>query len=159
MNRMTYYLSGILLSILCLSTACMPLQPISAGAMDGTIPVMNDLVRDITVAGKPEHFTTPLDATPNANGSLIYFTALNSTGNGLFSVSAEGGEVTDVLVGTPLVEPGGVDISSDDATLYVADSGADQLFAIHMADGVVQAVAGSIGTQPLGVEVVAEADG
>lgn len=158
MKRMTY---GVLVFLLlfCLSTACVPIQPITGAEMGGTVPVANELVRDITVAGEPEHFTTPLDATPDGSGEVIYFTALDAAGNGLYQVPAAGGEVTPLIVGAPLMLPQGLAIAGDDSTLYVADAEANQLWAVSIADRGAQTVAGSEGTKPRGVEAVAEADG
>ncbi|MEZ4674164.1 MAG: hypothetical protein R2932_07985 [Caldilineaceae bacterium] len=136
----------------------MPLTPAPTGVMDThALPIMNDLVRDIAVAGEPERFTTPLDATPDAAGEVIYFTALGDTGNGLFQVPAGGGEVAVIATGDALPNPQGVDISSDDSILYVADAEAQQLFAVRLADSSLQPVPGSEGTIPRGVEVVQEA--
>ncbi|MCB0061577.1 MAG: hypothetical protein KDE19_05665, partial [Caldilineaceae bacterium] len=65
--------------------------------------------------------------------------------------------VVALLAGEPLLHPQGLDISSDDATLYVADIEADQLFTVAVSDGSAQPLAGTEGTKPRGVEVIGEA--
>lgn len=148
-------------TVLCifLQTGCAQLTLIPAGNMENTLPVMNDLVRDIEVAGEPGLYSSPLDATINADGTTIYFTALGDQGNGVFSVPAAGGAETILAAGVPFVTPQGLDISSNDDALYVADaeaSGSGQIYVVRLADGSVKPVAGTEGTAPRGVEIFTE---
>lgn len=66
-------------------------------------------------------FSTPLDAVPNAQGSLVYFIAETTQGPGIFSVPASGGAATELFHGGMLADPHGIAISSDDHHLYIAD--------------------------------------
>jgi sugar lactone lactonase YvrE len=157
-KRIRFFITPTLL-IGVLLAACTPLRPLTRDGMAGTAPVANELVQEITVAGEPRGATIPLDATPNAAGETIYFTAVGDAGNGLFVVPAAGGLVAPVLVGTPLVQPQGLARGSDDGTLFVADYAADQLFAVNVADGAAQPVDGSAGTHPQGIDAVAGAAG
>ncbi|MCB0095082.1 MAG: hypothetical protein KDE50_25995 [Caldilineaceae bacterium] len=153
-NRAIIGMAAIL--SLFLANGCIPLTPTPPASGEQQLPVMNDLVRDIEVAGEPVLFTTPLDATPDPMGETIYFTALGDQGNGVFSVPATGGQVSIVAIGDPLLTPQGLDISSDGTTLYVADSGAGQLFVIHLADSAIMPLSGSENSAPRGVEVMKE---
>lgn len=145
---------GVAILSLFLANGCVPLTPTPPETGEQQLPVMNDLVQDVEVAGEPVLFTTPLDATPDSTGETIYFTALGAQGNGVFSVAAAGSDATIVTMGAPLLTPQGLDISSDDASLYVADTNAGQIFVIRLADGAIMPLAGSENTAPRGVEVV-----
>lgn len=74
----------------------------------------------------------PLDAVPNAAGTVVFFTAFTPTGEAAVfraSVPAEGAPPatpTVVTMGGGLEFPLGITISNDDATLYVADQSADR---------------------------------
>lgn len=150
-----------MLVTLVLLAGCVPVTLVPISDPGDGLPVMNDLVRDIEVAGEPGLYTTPLDATLDSAGETIYFTALGDQGSGLFSVPAAGGDELIIAAGDPFVLPQGLDMGSNDAALYVADAeagGAGQLFIVTLADGTVTPLAGTEGTAPRGVETFTEGD-
>ncbi len=107
-------------------------------------------------------FTSPMDATPDPTGAIIYFTAVDANGNGaVFSVLASGGAATELFGGSPFAAPFGISISDDGSELYIADPGADMstvngrgaVFALPSAGGTPASVPGTEGTLPRGVDV------
>jgi DNA-binding beta-propeller fold protein YncE len=74
----------------------------------------------------------PGDVTMSSDGSTLYVTGLNASGDAaIFSIDAGTGAVAEVFSGDPLVDPAALDLSPDDATLYVVDSlAADGLGAV-----------------------------
>jgi hypothetical protein len=74
----------------------------------------------------------PLDAIPNSNGTVVFFTAYAADGTpGVFraavpAMGAAPATPTPVVVGMGLEFPVGIVLSNDDATLYVADQTADR---------------------------------
>ncbi len=121
-----------------------------------SLPLLNDLVPSIepAAASADGGFDTPLDATPDADGSDIYFTAAGSQGAGVFRVPAAGGEVVPLWTGAPLSMPMGLTISGDDRTLYIADSGG--IFSLPASGGSPVAVSGTENTAPQGIEAIQE---
>jgi DNA-binding beta-propeller fold protein YncE len=75
-------------------------------------------------ANDPSLFSQPFDAALSADGTVVYFTALDANGEGaVFSVPASGSSApTSVARG--FVAPFGIAVSSDGRKLYVADVGA-----------------------------------
>ncbi|HWM86547.1 MAG TPA: hypothetical protein VNO33_11935 [Kofleriaceae bacterium] len=74
-----------------------------------------------------EGFTDPMDAVASPDGETFYFSAFTAEADprpGIFSVAASGGEVTTLVAGPPLENPGGLLLSADGGTLYIADIGA-----------------------------------
>jgi hypothetical protein len=74
-----------------------------------------------------EGFTDPLDAVASPDGSTFYFsgyTAESPPQAAIFSVPAEGGQASVMAAGAPLEHPGGLLLSPDGSTLYIADIGA-----------------------------------
>lgn len=118
---------------------------------------------------------TPFDATPDPDGNRIYFTAYDpaageSGAAGVYTVAAEGGDVDEIFVGTPLVSPFGIAISNDGKQLYIADSAAEsestaddedrgQIFAIPAEGGTPSGLSGTLGYAPRGLEVTGEGGG
>lgn len=102
---------------------------------------------------------TPWDAVPSPDGTTFYFTAVGSDGvAGVFSVPASGGDPQTVFSGSPLVTPLGIAISTDGQTLYVTDAwsagaNGNAVFAVNIAAASVQAIEGTRGTEPQGIEV------
>lgn len=77
-----------------------------------------------TVANDGTIFRSPLDATPNAAGDTVFFTAMAPSGEaGVFTVNTAGGNLGPHFVGEPFSAPLGIASSTDGATLYVADTG------------------------------------
>ncbi len=101
----------------------------------------------------------PLDSVPSADASVVYFTA---TGLGVFQVPAAGGSAVAVATGSPFVAPTGIELSSVNQTIYVADpkamaaSGIGQIFAVPVAGGAPRAIDGASGSAPRGLAVAVE---
>jgi hypothetical protein len=130
----------------------------SAPANADAGPMPSTTVVPATMSGT---FTSPMDATPDPTGAIIYFTAVDGNGNGaIFSVPASGGAATELFGGTPLVSPFGITISDDGSQLYVADPGADMssvngrgaVFNLPSSGGTPTSVSGTEGTLPRGVD-------
>jgi len=112
-------------------------------------------------------FQTPFDATPDPEGTNVYFTALAADGTpGVFKTGAAGGPVTTLVSGDPLVAPFGISISDDGQTLFVADASADAtadgedsggIYTLAVAGGKPSLLAGTAGTHPRGVQVEGDA--
>ncbi|MFN7926040.1 MAG: hypothetical protein U0Q16_38435 [Bryobacteraceae bacterium] len=116
-----------------------------------------------TLASQSGDFARPLDATPDPDGSAIYFTAIGPNGPGVFRVAAVGGPVTAIATGAPFVDPAGISISNDGRFLYVADSHAwagrgrlGQIFVLPVSGGAVQTLHGAEGRAPRGLEVTSD---
>lgn len=113
-------------------------------------------------------YTLPLDSVPSSDGKTFYFTASSTSGMGMgvYRVDAAGGAATALFVGAPLVSPFGIAISSDDGTLYIADSAAGHdpndpagdsksgaLYTLPVGGGTPTAMPETVGLRPRGVEV------
>lgn len=116
----------------------------------------NDSVQSVEVAVESGAFQGPLDSTPDADATNVYFTAASQKGPGVFRVPAAGGAATEVAVGQPFVAPRGLAISGDGKQIYVADQQAGQIFVVPAAGGAPAALRGSEGTAPRGLDVVRE---
>lgn len=127
-----------------------------SGTPTSTSSLNDDVVKKIDVATQSGDFQNPLDATPDVDGTTIYFTAHNSHGAGVFKVPASGGVATEVFVGNPFVSARGISISSDGKTLYVADPKADQIFTLAVTGGSPSQLQGSKGTAPQNLNVVSQ---
>jgi sugar lactone lactonase YvrE len=121
-----------------------------------------------TAATASGDYTLPLDSVPTSDGKTFYFTAMSNNGTdmGVFRVDAAGGAATPVFVGAPFASPFGIAISSDDSTLYIADSAAGHdpndpagdsksgaLYTLPVGGGTPTVVAETVGLRPRGVEV------
>lgn len=124
----------------------------------------------LTPATTSGSYQLPLDSVPSSDGSTFYFTAMSTSGSmGVFSVPAAGGAATQLFAGAPLSSPFGIAISSDDKTLFIADSGAGydpnnpgtgaepdmmgQVLSMPTAGGTPVALTGTTGFRPKGIEV------
>ncbi len=132
----------------------------SSGGPSGTPPFS---IGSIQPAAHDTSFASPFDATPDATGQNVYFTAIGANGPGVFKVAASGGAITTLTAGDPLVSPFSIAISSDGSTLYVADIGAETpsgdagaIFSIPAGGGAPTLVAGTDGMLPRGLEVAAD---
>jgi hypothetical protein len=113
-------------------------------------------------------FTAPFDATPDPDGKNVYFTALTPNGDpAVFKASAAaGGGVTMLFSGLPLAAPVSIAISEDGATLFIADTTADNsgtgdddsgaIFTLPTGGGTPSPMAGTESTNPRGVAVVGD---
>lgn len=135
------------------------------GACGGTaaLPLRNDALSSVNLVSQAEQYDTPWDATPDPDGTQIYFTATGAQGAGLFSVPAAGGATKPIAVGAPFVAPRGLAISSDGRQIYVADAqatGSDgrpgRVFAVPAAGGAPTELTATAGTAPRGLEVASE---
>ena len=123
-------------------------------------PAKDSASGDDTGAAGPLDFTAvategaPLDATPSADGAVIYFVGASGGMPAVFRVGD--GAPTVLLSGDPLVAPQGLSLSPDDQTLYVADPGASGGGAVLVlsADGAVQDTV-AVGLAPRGVHATA----
>jgi DNA-binding beta-propeller fold protein YncE len=111
-------------------------------------------------------FQSPLDATPDATGETVYFTALTIDGDpGVFGAACNG-PITTLAAGDPLAAPFNIALSIGGTAVYVADPGAEgpmdekgMIFRIPTAGGAPAPIAGTEGTQPHGLDVMADVDG
>lgn len=102
----------------------------------------------------------PFDATPDPDGTAVYFTGAGAEGNGVFKVVLASGTKSEVFVGEPFAAPVGIAISDDGTTLFLADpaaeSGAEdagQIFSLSTSGGIPAALAGGSGKVPRGLDV------
>ncbi|MFT3774861.1 MAG: hypothetical protein QM820_56655 [Minicystis sp.] len=108
-----------------------------------------------------------LDATPDANGTKVFFTAAGGpNGVGVYSAAADGsGTVGEVKAGAPFAAPFGIATSTDGAQLYIADPGATDptskkdlgvIFSLPVGGGTPSVIAGSNATEARNLEVAKE---
>lgn len=115
-------------------------------------------------------FTDAFDATPNAHGTTVYFTAIDAKGapGVLKQDICPAGAVSTVFTGGAFEAPFGISIGTDDATLYVADLSAAEdatdttgakdkgaLFSLPAAGGAAPTILVA-SVAPRGVTVVRE---
>jgi hypothetical protein len=75
-------------------------------------------------------FSDAFDAVPNADGSAVFFTGIDSTGNpGVFTqdICTAGATVKPVYTGGAFEAPFGIALSTDGMTLYVGDISAAEI--------------------------------
>lgn len=114
---------------------------------------------DVTISKAAESVDTPLDAAPDGQGEVFYYLAKSSGAPALFRVSAGGGAPKLVHAGAPFVEPRGVVVASDDATVYVADPAANGdgvVFAVSASDGKVTPMPATAHLAPRALDLVLE---
>lgn len=112
-------------------------------------------------ANDAAQFTSPFDATPDATGQNVYFTAINLQDEpAVFTAPAAGGPPTQLVAGLPLVAPISIATAVEGGQLYVADPAAEDanyapgaIFELAATGGAVSVVAGSEGLTPRGLEV------
>jgi DNA-binding beta-propeller fold protein YncE len=116
----------------------------------------------INPAAQGDAFISPFDATPDADGKNVYFTALTREGEpGVFKVAAGGGAITRLHVGAPLSTPFGIAITEDGKTLVVADADAERgeaddgggLYTLSVDGSTPTILGGTEGLYPRGLEV------
>jgi hypothetical protein len=140
-----------------------------AGGMGGAGGSSASIDISPACTGSADSFTTPFDATPDPEGVNVFFTALNANGEGgVFKGSAAGGGACSAIFqGDPLVAPFNIVITSDNKTLFIADSGSDDaaetdgghVFTLSPMGGSPPAVfTGTEGMRPRGIDVHKDAD-
>lgn len=142
-----------------LVTACAPVQPIVRDGAGHAVPIRNDVIGDIHAIADPGVFATPIDAAPDPDGTTIYFTATSAQGPGVFRVSAGGGDPAAVYTGAPFADVHGIAVSGDGKTIFVADGGANIVWALGVDGSTPRAVAGTEGIAASGVEIQPGSDG
>ncbi len=142
----------------------------TGGGTGGGANCASATFQDQLAPGANGGFTDAFDATPNAMGTTVFFTAVDLMGNpGVFQQGiCPAGAVSPVYTGGAFEAPFGIAISSDDQTLYVADLSAEEdpndttgakdkgvLFSLSAKGGAAPSIlVGSVA--PRGVTVVAE---
>ena len=115
---------------------------------------------EIVVTSAADALDSPLDAIPDPTGATIYFLATGTTGKGVFKVPAAGGTVSEIFSGAPFVDPHGLGISTDGATLFVADRGADGgkggVYSLPVNGDLPALVAGTDGSHASAIDIVSE---
>jgi sugar lactone lactonase YvrE len=121
----------------------------------------NGQIGTITAAANDSSFTSPFDATPSPDGSMVYFTAIGADGSGgVFSASPSGGHVQRLDSGGILVSPSGITIGKDGQQLFIADPAVDNdtsgkfgaIFVLPVAGGTPAVLPGTEGFDPRGVD-------
>jgi len=146
------WLGLVMLALLLAGCASSPNAPTSIST--STVKLNDSLVSLIAEATQSGAYQTPLDATPNLNGSTIYFTAHGPHGAGVFQVPAAGGAATEVFTGKPFLSPRGITLSADGQQLYVADPTAGHIFVLSVTGGTPTVLKGSAGTAPQNLSIV-----
>jgi len=158
MKQHKFILIGLIVLSLLLIACGSSTTSTSTGSPHPTQSTLGDnSVRSITRATQSGDFHTPLDSTPDVDGTTIYFTASSSHGAGVFRVPAAGGPATSVFVGSPFVTPRGIAISPDGKQLYVTDLAAGdkgEIFVVPVSGGSPSLLQGSMGTMPQNLDVV-----
>lgn len=126
------------------------LAAVGVGAVAVAAPATHTTATVVATVHGPNH---PLDAIPDPAGRSIYFTTGGPDGPAVLRVGADGGPVTTVLRGRPLVDPRGLAVSGDGSRLYVADRGAGRILVVSVHGGAVHSLRGSVGTYPRGLVV------
>ncbi len=144
--------------------AASALLMLSACGSDGETPRLGDgRPTRISAAANSDEFLSPFDATPDAEGKLVYFTALTRDGEpGIFKVASAGGPITRLHVGPPLATPFGIAMSADGKNVVIADTdaahgdeeeGTGALFVLSVDGGTPSALGGGSVERPRGVEI------
>ena len=107
----------------------------------------------------------PFDAAPDGKGDNVYVVGLDAMGNAVISQGKMDGSAASkaLWTGTPLVAPLNVAVSTDNATVYVTDPGAEdpngnygRLFNIPAAGGAIAIVTNADGYRARGLEIASE---
>jgi sugar lactone lactonase YvrE len=128
---------------------------------------------DFYQAANGSEFSMPLDATPDPEGTTVYFTALAKNAESelfedpaIFKVAASGGAATLLASGDPLVAPFNLAIDGTGSTLYIADLATEDasfapgaVLSLPVAGGTPTVLSGTAGTRPRGLDVVTDAEG
>ena len=121
------------------------------------------------VAANDMRSRAPMDATPNADGQRVFYTALGTDAEGVltpgvFATDAIGGGAIETLtLGAPLTAPVGISIDPDGDRLFIADSAWTEpesaligaIVSLPASGGAPEALAATRGYVPRGL-VIAE---
>lgn len=129
-------------------------------------PTGNGNISSISAAATG--ISSPLDASPGPDATMIYFTAYDDEGvGGLYSVAAAGGSPT--LLAGDFSAPLGLVVSMDGSTVYVADAGVEDeededagigmVYAVPSGGGDATEVSGTKGYEPRSLELISEGGG
>ncbi len=100
---------------------------------------------EVTSAARASGLRAPSDAVPSPDGTTLYFTSIDTDGKGaVYKVPCAGG--TPSKLETGFSSPVALAVSTDGATLYVADIGYDN-GTDATADGVIYTVASAGGAK------------
>ncbi len=148
--------AGLLAAVVFGLTQCAP-APAAQPALG------NDVVTSIDALAQPGVFNHPLDAAPDPDGTMVYFTATGANGKGIFRVPAAGGTAVEVVTGAPFVDPRGIAVSTNGQFVYVADAQAvngngkvGAVFAVPVNGSAPLALPGTEGMAPLNLTVAKE---
>lgn len=119
------------------------------------LPLANEALSTVTQVAAAAGWT-PVDATPDPAGEVVYFTVRGAT-VGVFKVRP-GGEAAAVATGAPFVSPVGLAISTDGQTLYVAENGAagNGIYTVSVNGSAPALLTDTAGTSPRVPEIVNE---
>lgn len=144
-----------------------PVDPLPT-ADAGTAQQLGDgTIGSLAAAANDDAIQSPFDATPSPDGSLVYFTALTRSVDGLvdvpgiFRVSAEGGDPETIAVGDPLAAPVNISVRLDGSALIIADAaafdddetGEGALLTVPVSAGTPTLINGTRGYAPHGLTV------
>jgi sugar lactone lactonase YvrE len=127
----------------------------------GSAPALGDAgIRAATVVAQTDASQQPVDAVPSPDGRLIYYLATgdSSASAALFRVNADGGPVSTVLSGAPLVKPTGLAISTDGSRVFAADPEVG-IVTTPVGNASPVVLAGTEARQPRGMDVVSTPGG
>ncbi|MFO0758038.1 MAG: hypothetical protein U0359_16195 [Byssovorax sp.] len=144
------------------ATACVAII-VDCGGEGEAPPTTSSSKLQVTVKPAAASLDTPLDAVPEPMGTAIYYIATSKGEKGVFKVPVVGGQIVPVLVGAPLVDPHGLTISADGATVYVADPGANGgkgvIFQVPANGDTPSPLTGTEGTHPTALDMIDETAG
>lgn len=126
------------------------------GGQSQNVCIQTDLAGDVATGG------IPYDATPSPDGCDVYYTGYDPATDvaAVFKVKANGGPVTTIAEGLPLVSPFGIATNVDGTKLFIADPAADEagddgglIFVLEAAGGNPAPLDGTAGYHPRSLEV------
>jgi DNA-binding beta-propeller fold protein YncE len=118
--------------------------------------VNNNLFSSVSLLTTDGTFDSILSAVPDASGQFVYFVANATAGTGVYKVPVAGGSASKVFTGAPFGKPMDLALSTDNQTIYVADS-ASGIYALSISGSAPVLVAGTAATVPVAVDVIQRA--
>ncbi len=110
----------------------------------------------VSVVAETDAAQQLLDAAPSPDGKAFYFTAVGDAGGAVFRVAGDGGALTTVAEGAPLVRPTGISVAADGVRAFLADGAIYNLPVVTMVGGdpAPGIVPGTEGRSARGLDVV-----